>query len=149
RCSCLDHCHASVAIACFRSGGRHGCCRGSYVHCRKCWIGLFVDSRSATTTGGSVNRRLAIASILMAAWAATLPALAQDAWPTRPIKLVVPYPPGGVSDALGRLVARVMEKDLGQPVVVENKGGAGSNIGSDYVAKSASDGYTILLASSA
>lgn len=74
---------------------------------------------------------------------------ATAAWPERPIKLVVPYPPGGVSDALARQVAHMIEKDLGQPIVVENKPGAGSNIGSEIVAKAKPDGYTILLASSA
>lgn len=76
-------------------------------------------------------------------------AVAQGNWPDRPIKLVVPYPAGGVSDALARHVGRYMEKDLGQPIVIENKGGAGSNIGSSEVAKSAPDGYTILMASTA
>lgn len=74
---------------------------------------------------------------------------AQDLWPQRPIKLVVPYPAGGVSDAIARHVGRLMEQDLGQAVVIENKGGAGSNIGSAEVAKASPDGYTVLLASSA
>src|SRR5688500_1122102 len=76
-------------------------------------------------------------------------AVAQGDWPNRPVKLVVPYPAGGVSDALARHVSRIMEKDLGQPIVIENKSGAGSNIGSSEVAKSAPDGYTILMASTA
>lgn len=76
-------------------------------------------------------------------------AAAQGTWPERPIRLVVPYPPGGISDALARYVGRVIEKDLGQPIVIENKGGAGSNIGSSEVAKSSPDGYTVLLASTA
>lgn len=74
---------------------------------------------------------------------------AQGNWPERPLKLVVPYPAGGVSDAIARHVGRLMEQDLGQAVVVENKGGAGSNIGSAEVAKAPPDGYTVLLASSA
>lgn len=95
--------------------------------------------------------RRALLHILTAcvAIAATAPLAAQDKWPERPIKLVVPYPPGGISDALARHVARLIEKDLRQPVVVENRSGSGSNIGSDFVAKAPADGYTLLLGSSA
>lgn len=76
-------------------------------------------------------------------------ASAQGSWPERPIRLVVPYPAGGVADAIARHVGRIMEQDLGQAIVIENKGGAGSNIGSADVAKAPPDGYTMLLASSA
>jgi tripartite-type tricarboxylate transporter receptor subunit TctC len=72
-------------------------------------------------------------------------ALAQGAFPDHPIKLVVPFPPGGTGDLLGRLAAREMQAALGQPVVVENRAGAGGVIGSDAVAKSAPDGYTLVL----
>lgn len=96
-----------------------------------------------------MNRRALLVMIAALATFGWQPTSAQDKWPDRPVKLVVPYPPGGISDALARHVARILEKDLGQPVVVENKGGAGSNIGSEAVAKSPPDGYTILLASSA
>lgn len=72
---------------------------------------------------------------------------AEKAWPQKPIKLIVPYPAGAVSDFLGRQAANVMSQELGQPVVVENKPGAGTNIGSENVAKAAPDGYTLLLAS--
>ena len=70
-------------------------------------------------------------------------------WPARPIKLVVPYPPGASTDGMARLVGQKMADELGQPVVVDNKGGASGNIGSDFVAKSAPDGYTFLLATDA
>lgn len=71
---------------------------------------------------------------------------AQPAWrPTRPVRLVVPFTPGGTTDLLGRLAARGMEAALGQSVVVENRGGAGGAIGSDLVAKSAPDGYVVVL----
>jgi len=71
---------------------------------------------------------------------------AQEAWPTHPITMVVPFPPGGVADAVGRPVAEAMSRLLGQPVIVENKAGAGGGIGMAAVAKSKPDGYTILMA---
>lgn len=88
---------------------------------------------------------------LMAAVAITLclaPVLnAAAAYPDKPIRLVVPWPAGGSSDTAARLVARHLSDKLKQPVVVENKGGASGNIGTDIVAKSAPDGYTLLLSS--
>ena len=66
-------------------------------------------------------------------------------WPSRPVKLIVPFPPGGTGDLLGRLAAKEMETTLGQPVVVENRAGAGGLIGSDAVAKSPADGHTLVL----
>ncbi len=73
--------------------------------------------------------------------------LAQDAYPSRSIRLVVPYAPGGVSDITGRIVAQKMTELLGQAVVVENRTGAGGMVGTGSVAKSAPDGYTIVLSS--
>ena len=72
--------------------------------------------------------------------------IAQDAWPSHSITMVVPFPPGGVADAVGRPVAEAMTRILGQPVIVENKAGAGGGIGMAAVAKSKPDGYTILMA---
>jgi tripartite-type tricarboxylate transporter receptor subunit TctC len=68
---------------------------------------------------------------------------AQDAYPSKPIRLIVPYPPGGVGDATARMIAPAWGAALKQTIVIENRGGAGSNIGLDAVAKSAPDGYTI------
>jgi tripartite-type tricarboxylate transporter receptor subunit TctC len=79
------------------------------------------------------------------ALAAALASLAANAqtYPTRPVRLMVPFPPGGATDIVGRLVATKMQEVWGQPVVIENKPGAGTVVGTDYVAKSAPDGYTL------
>lgn len=74
--------------------------------------------------------------------------LAAD-YPVRPITLIVPYPPGGGNDVIARLVAAKMSTSLGQPIVIENRGGAGSTIGTRDVARSKPDGYTLLIATSA
>lgn len=87
-----------------------------------------------------------VATLVASLWA--MPATAAD-YPTRPVKLVVPYPPGGSSDAVARLVAQRLTTRLKQPVVVENRAGAGALVGSDYVVKQPADGYTLLLTSSA
>src|SRR6266704_3858492 len=71
-----------------------------------------------------------------------LAALAQP-YPTRPVRLMVPFPPGGATDIIGRLVAAKMQEAWGQPLVIENRPGAGTVVGTDYVAKSAPDGYTL------
>lgn len=89
-------------------------------------------------------RRLALA----VAFAAIAPALHAQAWPTHPVKLIVPFPPGGGTDLTARSVATRLADALGQPVVVENRGGAGGTIGADAVAKAAPDGYTIGIATS-
>lgn len=69
-----------------------------------------------------------------------------QAWPTRPVKIIVPFPAGGTTDLIARLVAPQMAQDLGQPVLIENKPGAGGLLGADVVAKAAPDGNTLLMA---
>jgi len=73
-------------------------------------------------------------------------AAAQGSWPTRAITMIVPFPPGGLADLVARPVAEAMSRDLGQPVVIENKAGAGGGIGMGLAAKARPDGYTILMA---
>ncbi len=70
---------------------------------------------------------------------------AQEAYPARPIRFILPFPPGGGTDILGRIISERLSASLGQPVVIENRGGAGGNVGAEAAAKSAPDGYTIVL----
>lgn len=79
---------------------------------------------------------------------AGMPAFAQTGYPDRPVKLVVPYPAGALTDSLGRLVAERLQSVFGQPFVVENRPGAGTLLGASQVAKSAADGYSLLVATS-
>ena len=72
-------------------------------------------------------------------------ALAQTTWPTKPVKIVVPFAPGGTTDILARAIAPELSKSLGQTFFIENRGGAGGNVGTDIVAKSPADGYTLLM----
>ena len=95
----------------------------------------------------SLPRRLA-PLFAVAALCALPAAHAQDKWPDKPITLVSPYAPGGSTDVLARLLANRLNDKLGQTIVVENKPGAGGNIGTAYVAKAKPDGYTFLLAAS-
>jgi tripartite-type tricarboxylate transporter receptor subunit TctC len=91
-------------------------------------------------------RRLtaAFAVVIAAAWLS--PAVAQD-YPNKPVRIMAPFPPGGLVDVLARALGDEMSKSLGQPVIVENKPGAGGNIGADVVAKAEPDGYTLLMTS--
>ncbi len=84
---------------------------------------------------------LAGSSLALPTWAQVSP------WPAKPIKLVVPFPPGGLIDNMARLISQRLALELGQPVVIDNKPGAGGNVGAAEVARAAADGYTLLMAS--
>ena len=91
------------------------------------------------------SRRRLLALPLLALCAAAFPSfsIAQALWPARAVRIVVAYPPGGISDGVARALAEKLAQQLGVPVVVENRGGAGGSIGMDAVAKAAPDGYTL------
>ncbi len=91
-------------------------------------------------------RRVALGGALALAATALLPSLAYaQSFPTKPIRIVVPFPPGGSTDLLARRIGEKLAAVWGQPVVVDNRAGAGGTLGADYVAKSAPDGYTLLM----
>jgi tripartite-type tricarboxylate transporter receptor subunit TctC len=84
---------------------------------------------------------------VLAACIVTAPSVAQQDYPNRPIRMIVPYPPGGPTDIMGRLTSEVLSKRLGQNVVVDNRGGAATVIGAEMAARSPADGYTVLVSS--
>lgn len=90
-------------------------------------------------------RKLAVALIVFVAALGNSAAMAQGAFPSRPLKIVVPYPAGGPADVLARMVAQHLSPRLGQQAVVENRGGAGGHIAAEQVAKGPADGYTLVL----
>lgn len=94
----------------------------------------------------SCTRRSVLAAILLGL-SLTGPAALAQAWPTKPIKVIVNFPPGGAADQLARAVGVPLGEALGQPVVIENRAGANGNIGGDAVARSPADGYTLLMSS--
>jgi tripartite-type tricarboxylate transporter receptor subunit TctC len=98
------------------------------------------------TNGGSMMQRI-VKRLAAAAALALVPALAAAAWPEKPVKVVVPFSAGGTTDVVARQLAQKLTEAWGQSVVVENKPGAGGNIGADLVAKAAPDGYTLLMTS--
>ncbi|HZX86024.1 MAG TPA: tripartite tricarboxylate transporter substrate-binding protein, partial [Reyranella sp.] len=91
------------------------------------------------------RRHLILASL--AASAAGGASVSAQTFPSQPVKVVVPFPPGGGTDALARAIQEPMQKALGQPVIIDNKGGAGGNLAHDYVAKQPPDGHTVLFSS--
>ncbi|MBC7781245.1 MAG: tripartite tricarboxylate transporter substrate binding protein [Proteobacteria bacterium] len=90
------------------------------------------------------NTHAGCATLVLAAAAAPLLAQAQGSWPAKPVRMVIPWPPGGGNDILGRILAEPLASTLGQSFVVENRGGSNGLIGAELVARSAPDGYTIM-----
>jgi tripartite-type tricarboxylate transporter receptor subunit TctC len=97
---------------------------------------------------GMKRRSLLISSLATASAASTPAAFSQAAYPNKPVRMIVPFPAGGATDVLARALSQKLGDKLGQSIVVENRPGAGGTIGSQAVAQSAADGYTILLATS-
>ncbi len=93
----------------------------------------------------SVRRQLLATAAGLALLAFAPVAWSQGAWPSKPVKIVVPFAPGGTTDILARAIAPDLSKAFGQPFIVENKAGAGGNVGAELVAKSSNDGYTIFM----
>lgn len=89
--------------------------------------------------------RSAAASLLLIAYAVGSTAFADAAYPTRPIKLVVPYPAGGASDAVARMIGEKLQHAWGQPVIIDNRPGASGMIGTQAVTRAPADGYTVLV----
>jgi tripartite-type tricarboxylate transporter receptor subunit TctC len=106
---------------------------------------MMTDHNKETST--MVRRSRVLRSLLALAATSLLtgPLLAADAWPSKPIRLVVPYPPGGSSDIIARTIGPLLTQQLKQPVIIENKPGANGNLGADFVAKAQPDGHTLLL----
>jgi tripartite-type tricarboxylate transporter receptor subunit TctC len=102
---------------------------------------MFIRSKSL----GVLALSLAAAAGAGSAAAQATSSSSGQAFPTKPVRIVVPQTPGGASDALARIVGQKLSEQWGQPVVVENKPGAGGNVGTDYVAKAPADGYTLLM----
>ncbi|ARU05160.1 hypothetical protein CCO03_11070 [Comamonas serinivorans] len=97
-------------------------------------------------TSTPISRRAVMALGAAALSTAALPARAADAYPSRPLKLIVPFPPGGQTDALGRALGNYISKELGQPVIVDNKPGANTHIGLEQLLRDPADGYSMLIA---
>ena len=102
-------------------------------------------TRAAQPAERSFTRRIALGTLAAAALGLAAPATWAQAYPSKPIKIIVPFPAGGTTDIAARLVAQKMSESMGQPVTVENRGGAGGSLGADAVAKAPPDGYTILM----
>ncbi|MES2184105.1 MAG: tripartite tricarboxylate transporter substrate binding protein [Pseudomonadota bacterium] len=94
----------------------------------------------------SFTRRAALAATGASLWGAASPSFAQATWPTKAVRIIVPYAPGGIADIVARLIQPALQDALKQPILVDYKPGASGSLGTEYVAKSPPDGYTLILA---
>jgi tripartite-type tricarboxylate transporter receptor subunit TctC len=108
--------------------------------------GLMTGSTTGSITASRRAAAIGIALVtIVSAWSGTVASARADDYPSRPIRLVVPSPPGGILDFLARILSDNLSRSLGQPIVVENRGAAGGNLGVELVAKAAPDGYSLCL----
>ena len=108
-----------------------------------------MPTRPNPIAGPMIRRRTGAAALAALALALMLPAAASAAYPERTISLIVPFPAGGPTDIIARIVSNALQRSLGQSVIVENRGGGGGNVGIGIVARATPDGYTLLLTSTA
>jgi tripartite-type tricarboxylate transporter receptor subunit TctC len=106
---------------------------------------IFTSQEIVVNNSSTPSRRLVIAAFALATMVLALPAAAQGTWPSKPVRIVVPFPAGGTTDILARAIAPELSKAFGQQFIVDNRAGAGGNVGADMVAKSPGDGYTLLM----
>src|SRR5687768_1681699 len=107
-------------------------------------------SESIFRSGGAMMRRVLVHAVVgLCVWGVVLPVVAQDAYPNKPIRLIVPFPPAGGTDVLSRAISSAIVAETKWNIVVDNKPGAGGNIGLDAAAKSPPDGYTIAMGQTA
>src|SRR3982075_2029385 len=107
-----------------------------------------LNTQKQAANGSSIGRRLAVLAGLVLLASATAPAAWAQAWPAKPIRIIVPFTPGSGTDIIARTVTERLSPQLGQPIVIENRPGAGGTIGAALVAKSEPDGYTLFVHSS-
>jgi tripartite-type tricarboxylate transporter receptor subunit TctC len=107
-----------------------------------------VPARALKQTAAGISRRVLLCGVSGAALVAHAAATAKDAWPQKPIRLVVPFAAGGGTDIVARMIGQALSQHLGQPVMIDNRPGASTLIGTEIVARARPDGYTLLLAGS-